>query len=118
VTRAFSGRDVDELTVSAAVDGSVGVDDVRIHPDALREQARVAAAHGNPQLAVNLRRAAELTAIDDGQLIEIYEALRPRRSTQDQLEALAERLDVVPAPLCAAMVREALAVYRERDLLA
>jgi len=43
--------------------------------------------------------------------------LRPRRSTQAELEALAARLDGAQAPLCAAQVREAAAVYERRGPL-
>jgi propanediol dehydratase small subunit len=118
MTRAFSGRGLDEITVAAVLAGDVGQDDIRIHPDTLRHQADVAEGHGNPQLAANLRRAAELTALGDGELLEVYEALRPRRSTRGELEALAARLDALPAPACASFVREALAAYAERSLLA
>jgi len=118
MTRAFSGRALEQITVEAVLAGELGADDVRIHPDTLREQAAVAEGHRNPQLAANLRRAAELTALGDGELLEVYEALRPRRSTRAQLEALAARLDALPAPACAAFVREALAAYAERGLLA
>jgi propanediol dehydratase small subunit len=114
---AFSGRALEEVTLAAAVAGELGADDIRIHPHVLCHQAQVAERHGNPQLAANLRRAAELTALKDEQLLEIYEALRPRRSTGEQLGALAERLDVVPAPACAALVREARDAYADRGLL-
>jgi propanediol dehydratase small subunit len=48
----------------------------------------------------------------------VYTALRPRRSTAAELEDWAGQLDEWDAPLTAAFVREALAVYRERGLLA
>lgn len=117
MTRAFSGRALQEITVAAATSGELGADDVRIHPDVLRRQAEVAQQHGNPQLAANLRRAAELTAIDDAQLLEIYESLRPRRCSGEQLAALAARLDAASAPACADLVREALNAYADRGLL-
>lgn len=117
MSSAFSGRTLEEVTLAAAVSGELGADDIRIHPDALRHQAQVAEQHGNLQLAANLRRAAELTVLEEEQLLEIYEALRPRRSTGDQLQALAERLDSVLAPACAALVREARDAYADRGLL-
>jgi propanediol dehydratase small subunit len=116
--RAFSGRRLDAITVDAVVAGELGPDDVRVHQDTLRRQADIAEQHGNPQLAENLRRAAELTAIPDDELLAIYDALRPRRSTRAQLEAIAARLDAADAPICAALVREALDVYGRRGLLA
>ena len=66
----------------------------------------------------NLRRAAELTGVPDEVILEIYTALRPHRSTADELEAWANRLEgEFGAPMNAAFVREAKAVYAERNLL-
>lgn len=117
MSSAFSGRALEQVTLAAVISGELGAEDVRIHPDALRRQAQIAEGHGNPQLAANLRRAAELTALSDEQLLEIYEALRPRRSTSDQLARLAARLDAIPAPACAQLVREARDAYADRGLL-
>jgi propanediol dehydratase small subunit len=117
VTRAFSGRDAAELTPGRLADNELDVDDVRIHPDTLETQAQVAEAHDNPQLAANLRRAAELALLPEAELMALYEALRPHRSTSDELAALATALDSTPAPLTAALVREAATVYERRGLL-
>jgi propanediol dehydratase small subunit len=117
VTRAYSGRDSAELTLDRLAREELGSDDVRIHPDTLEAQARVAEQHGNPQLAANLRRAAELALISEAEVLALYESLRPHRATAEDLEALANRLDGVPAPRCAALVREAAAVYARRGLL-
>lgn len=117
MTRAYSGRDSDELTLDRLARSELSADDVRIHPDTLEQQAQVAAAHGNPQLAENLRRAAELTALSEEEVLALYEALRPHRSTTQELAELAERLDRLPAPRCAALVREAAEVYARRGLL-
>ncbi len=62
---ALSGRPVGELTLEAVRRGEITLPDLRIHPESLERQAVVAEAHGNPQLAGNLRRAAELTALGD-----------------------------------------------------
>jgi propanediol dehydratase small subunit len=117
VTRAFSGRDSRELTVDRLAREELETDDVRIHPETLELQAQVAEQHGNPQLAANFRRAAELAIVSEADVMSMYEALRPHRSTADELTALADRLEGYPAPLCAALVREALAVYSRRGLL-
>ena len=53
----------------------------------------------------------------DGELLEIYTALRPGRSTAAELETWASRLDVWEAPATAAFVREAAAAYADRGLL-
>jgi propanediol dehydratase small subunit len=116
--RAYSGRPLDEITVERAVAGELSADDLRVHPDTLRAQAEVAAEHGNPQLAANLRRAAELTAISDERMLEIYEALRPHRSTADELEVIAAELEGLGAIETAALVREARAVGSRRRVLA
>jgi len=112
--RALSDRLLDEITLEAAVHGDLSPADLRVHPQTLRRQAVVAEEHGNPQLGENLRRAAELTAVPDDQVLAIYEALRPGRSTRAELASIAARLEAADAPLCAALVREAAVVYERR----
>ena len=92
--------------------------ELRATPGTLRLQVDVAAAAGRSQLADNLRRAAELAPLPDETILEIYTALRPRRSTAAELEGWAARLEELGAPLNAAFVRDALRVYGERGLLA
>ena len=116
--RALSGKAVDGLTVEAVRTGEVGVADLRIHPETLERQAVVAEQHGNPQLAENLRRAAELTRLPDDEVLAIYEALRPGRSTPAQLTELAASLDGRGLPRCAALLAEAAEIYARRGLSA
>ncbi len=116
--RALSGTPVERLTVEAVRAGEVGVADLRIHPATLEQQAVVAEEHSNPQLADNLRRAAELTSLPDEEVLAIYEALRPGRSTAAQLSGLAESLAARDLPRCAALVAEAADVYARRGLSA
>jgi len=117
MTQARSGRPVDDITLDALRAGELTADDVRIHPETLEHQAQVAEEHGNPQLAANLRRAAELTALPDEQVMAVYQALRPRRSSHDELLAIADRLEQAGAQRTAALVREAADAYRDRGLL-
>jgi propanediol dehydratase small subunit len=117
VTRAFSGRDSGDLTLDRLAREELEGDDVRIHPATLVHQAEVAEQHANPQLAANFRRAAELALMSEADVLALYESLRPHRATAEELEALATRLEDVPAPLCAALVREAATVYVRRGLL-
>ncbi|MDY0041154.1 MAG: diol dehydratase small subunit, partial [Desulforhabdus sp.] len=71
-----------------------------------------------PQLASNIRRAAELTRIPDERILEIYEALRPYRSTKKELLDIARELETkYQARICAALVREAVEVYEKRRRL-
>jgi propanediol dehydratase small subunit len=79
--------------------------------------ARNAADHGYPPLSENLEHAAELTALPDDEVLSMYEALRPFRSTAVELEAIAARLDKAAATRCAALVREAAEAYAARDCL-
>ncbi len=116
--RALSGKGVEQLTVEAVRAGEVGVADLRVHPETLERQAVVAGQHGNPQLAENLRRAAELTRLPDEEVLAIYEALRPGRSTPGQLTELAASLAGRGLPRCAALLTEAAEVYARRGLSA
>jgi propanediol dehydratase small subunit len=113
--RTPGGLRVDELTLA---DERVTRDELRATPETLRLQADVAEAAGRAPLAANLRRAAELAAVPQDVVLEIYTALRPRRSTADELEGWARRLDAAGASATAAFVREAAEVYAERGLLA
>jgi propanediol dehydratase small subunit len=91
---------------------------MRATPETLRRQAEVARAAGREPLAAGLERAAELARVPAETMLEIYTALRPHRSTRAQLEAWAQRLeDEFEAPATAAFVREAAAVYAQRDLV-
>lgn len=115
--QALSGRPLAEITLEAVAAGELTPADLKIHPDTLRHQADVAEQHGNPQLADNLRRAAELTLVTDEEVLAIYEALRPGRCSAAQLEAIAGQLHGAGAPRCAALVREAAESYGRRGLL-
>jgi propanediol dehydratase small subunit len=118
LVRTPSGLAVEELTLDALRAGRLVADDMRATPETLRRQADVARAAGRVQLAQNLSRAAELTAVPDEVVLAIYTALRPRRSTAGELEAWAERLERdYDAAAIAAFVREAGAAYEARGLL-
>ncbi|TML71228.1 MAG: glycerol dehydrogenase [Actinobacteria bacterium] len=117
LVRTPAGTPLAEVTLEAARAGRLAGAEIRATPDTLRLQADVARAAGRSQLAENLERAAELAGLPDEELLEIYTALRPRRSTAGELESWARRLDE-EAPRTAAFVREAAGVYAERNLLA
>jgi len=112
-----SGLPLEEVTLGALRAGRLAWEDLRATPETLGRQSAVALAAGRRPLADNLARAAELATIHDETILQIYSALRPHRSTGEQLEAWAARLDELDAPLTAAFVREARAVYAERGLL-
>jgi propanediol dehydratase small subunit len=116
--RTPSGLSLDELTLDAVRAGTIGAEELRATPETLRRQSAVAHAAGRTQLADNLARAAELASVPSATILEIYTALRPHRSTAEELEAWADRLESeLDAPLCATFVREAAAACAERGLL-
>jgi len=116
--RAWSGRAASDLSVDGVVGGELGPDDIRISPETLRHQADLARAHGNPQLAANFERAAELTGFEESEILALYELLRPGRTSAEQLRARADELEARSAPICAAFVREAATVYERTGLTA
>ena len=114
--RAASGRPLDQVTLDAVDD--LSITDVQISAETLRAQATIAREAGYRQLAENLTRAAELTAVPNAELLRMYELLRPGRATYHELSALADQLEShYNAPENARLVREAAAVYQARGLL-
>jgi len=112
------GTPFNELTLEAVESGKATFEDFRITPEALEMQAQIAESSGRRQIAQNLRRAAELTKVPDERILEIYNLLRPHRSTKEELEGIAEELETkYGAKVCAAFVREAADVYSRRKLL-
>lgn len=113
-----SGLPLEQVTLDAARAGTLTTDDARATAATLERQSEVARAAGRTQLAESLSRAAELTAVSDDELLEIYTALRPGRSTAAELERWAARLDELGAARTAAFVREASGAYDAHRLLA
>lgn len=114
-----TGKTLDDLTLESALNGGVTAEDLRITPRTLALQAEVAEAAHRPQLAQNFRRAAELTAVPDERVLQIYAALRPNASSKDELLAIADELETTfSAPINAELVRDAARVYERRDCLA
>lgn len=113
-----TGKNLSDITLEKVVNGELKPDDMRISPDTLRMQAEIADGIGRTQFANNLRRAAELTAIPDNRILEIYNALRPYRSSKQELIAIAEEMETkYNAKNSAALVREAADVYERRNRL-
>jgi propanediol dehydratase small subunit len=116
--RSASGRTFNEIAVQGTLDGTLTPDDLRIHADTLRAQAQIAREAGHPQLAGNLLRAAELTAVPNEELLKMYDLLRPGRASYDTLMKLAQLLEsTYAAAETASFVREAAEVYKARGLL-
>jgi propanediol dehydratase small subunit len=117
LVRTPAGRPLADVTFAAARDGEIVAAEMRATAETLRLQAEVARAAGRAQLADNLERAAELTSVPDDELLAVYTALRPGRSTAAELESWARALDGYGAATTAAFVREAASAYVERGLV-
>ena len=118
LVRTPGGLPLEDLTLDVLRSGGLDAREMRATAETLRLQGEVARAAGRAQLAANLQRAAELSAVPDDVILEIYTALRPHRSTAEELAQVAERLEHdFHAPQTAAFVREARGVYAERRLL-
>jgi len=112
------GLPLSDVTLDAVEAGRIAVDEMRATPATLQRQAQVAAAAGRTALAANLERAAELASVPAELILEVYTALRPHRSTADELEGLAALLEREHgAARSADFVREAAAVCAQRGLL-
>ena len=113
-----TGRSLADLTLENIRAGVVKANDFTIHPETLRAQAEIAEQAGFPQLAANLRRAAELALVPNEKVLAAYEALRPQRVTYEQMLALADELErEYGARENARLIREAAQVYKERGLV-
>lgn len=113
-----TGKKLADMKIEQIYDGTLTAEDLRIAPETLEMQAQVSESAGNAAFATNLRRAKELIAVPDDRLLEIYNALRPYRSTKAELIAIAEELEnKYKAFNSAKLVREACAVYENRDRL-
>lgn len=116
--RTPTGKSINEVTLSAVLDGKITAEDVRITPETLEMQAQVAESVGRGVFASNLRRAAELIAVPDERILEIYNALRPYKSTKKELIEIAEELEQkYNCKVTSNLVREAADVYEARGRL-
>ncbi len=116
--KTATNKTLDDFTLENVLSNKVTAQDMRITPETLRLQASIAKDAGRDRLAMNFERAAELTAVPDDRILEIYNALRPYRSTKEELLAIADDLESrYQAKICAAFVREAATLYVERKKL-
>jgi len=113
-----TGRPLAELTMEAILQGELTEADFRISAETLQYQAQAAEEAGYVEQGRNLRRAAELTRVSNEEVLAIYNALRPGRTSYRALITLSERLEqTLDAPLTAALIREAAEVYLARGLV-
>ena len=118
IIKTPTGKNLEEITLENVMNGKVNPDDVRISPQTLEMQAQIAEDMNRDAIARNLRRAAELISIPDDRILEIYNALRPFRSSKEELLAIADELEhKYNAKVNADFVRESVEVYEERKKL-
>jgi propanediol dehydratase small subunit len=111
------GTALADITLEELAAGRLDGAEIRATAETLRLQAEVARAAGRGPLAASLERAAELAAVPDGLLLDVYTALRPGRATAEALEGWAVELERHGAEQTAGFVREAAEAYAQRGLL-
>ncbi|RKF15312.1 glycerol dehydratase [Roseovarius spongiae] len=117
--RGPRGRTLDEVTLEAVMEGRVGIEDLRITPEALHAQAAIARDAGRETLARNFERAAELIDVPQDVIMQTYEMLRPGRvRTHRELAEQAEMLRRdYGARQIAEFVERAADIYLRRGLV-
>jgi propanediol dehydratase small subunit len=116
--KAATGKVLADFSLEKVKSGALTADDFRIAPETLEMQAQVAESVGRDTLARNMRRAAELIKVPDAELLEVYNALRPYRSTKAELYGIADGLESkYGCTVNAAFIREAADVYEKRGRL-
>lgn len=116
--RSKTGKSPDDITLENVMSGNITAEDIKISPEVLKLQSRVAEEAGKKQMAENLIRASELVNIPDEVILRMYNMLRPKRATKEELQRMAAALEnEYGAKSCAALVLDALYVYEKRGIL-
>lgn len=118
LVKTARGKALGDITLDAVLAGEVTLEDLRITPQALIDQARIATLAGRPTLGRNFERAAELIAVPQDYLLKVYELLRPGRakSKADLLDAAKVLRETYQAGKMARFVEEAAEIYERRGL--
>ncbi|MCK5274967.1 MAG: glycerol dehydratase [Alphaproteobacteria bacterium] len=118
LVRGRRGKGLADLTLDEVLSGEVEMEDLRITPDALLQQAEIARDANRATLAGNFERASEMADLPQEFIMEVYELLRPGRAPdKTALEAAAARLrDDYGAERLAQFVEEAAEFYERRGL--
>ena len=112
VLKTPNGLSWEAVDLQSVLEGKVQMKDLRITTEALEMQAQIADTSHRHQLAENLRRAAELVKVPETKILEVYQALRPGRSNEDELKTLAKEMENnYKAERCAKFLREAAKAY-------
>jgi propanediol dehydratase small subunit len=116
--RGQRGKSLDEVTLDAVIAGDITMEDLRITPHALADQAQISRAAKRPTLALNFERAAELVGVPQDFIMSAYELLRPGRAKSKQalLDVATTFRQTYHAERMAKFVEEAADVYERRGL--
>ena len=116
--RGRRGKSLNDITLEAVVAGGVTMEDLRITPKALADQAEISRAANRPTLALNFERAAELVDVPQDLIMSAYELLRPGRakSKQQLLDAAQAFRQAYKAQRMAEFIEEAAEIYERRGL--
>ncbi|ADQ14430.1 diol dehydratase small subunit [Halanaerobium hydrogeniformans] len=113
-----TGKSLDDVKFADIISGKTDGSELKITADTLNYQAEIARSVDREQFAKNLERAAELTRVEDERILEIYNQLRPYRSTKQELLDIADELEnKYDAVINAQLIREAADVYEKRNRL-
>ncbi len=113
-----TGKRLEDITLSEVMKNHVSSEDIKISKDTLKAQGRIAKEAGNAPMEMNFARAAELVDVPDDIILQMYDKLRPNRSTKSELLSMAQELsEKYNAQNCAKLVLEAAEVYEKRGVL-
>jgi len=118
LVRGRRGKGLAELTLDALLSGDVEMEDLRITPEALLQQAEIARSANRATLSGNFERASEMADLPQEFIMEVYELLRPGRAPDKaaQEAAAAKLRGEYGAEKLAQFVEEAADVYERRGL--
>jgi propanediol dehydratase small subunit len=115
--RSAGNHTLDEIQIDNINREVLSPKDLNIHADTLLAQANISRQAGFTRLSENLTRAAELTQLSNQELLQLYDRLRPGRSSYAELIGLANLLEEkYHAVFCAQLFREAAEIYKVRKL--
>ena len=77
-----TGKKLNEITLEEVKKGNVTAEDIKISSEMLKRQGKVAQEADNPQMTANFERASELVNVPDDVILDMYNKLRPNRSSK------------------------------------
>lgn len=113
-----TGKSLDDININSIMNSQITAEDIKISKDVLEYQGDIARNSDRVQLGENFDRASELVDVPDETIFEIYNKLRPKRATKQELIDLAQMLETkYKAHKCAKLILEAAEIYEKRNIL-